>query len=801
MPNGTISPYQQQTQAIQQQYGQMAAPFFRTPQAAQAPQAAPIDQKRQQWLTQARQLNPNVDEQTLSNIYDQKVVPAQMAGRDPWETTKVAEIREEKEGYQQIKNNMIPPEAGQGQSALLGLERGAKDLGQGLMEEMYQIRESDIGRKMANVFSAMPGFEAFKLLNAPVPQGTTATYRDKVNKEITQYEAQTKDHPITAGAMRLVGGLLVALPMGDTADGANILQQSITRRMLASGTQTAALGSMEYDPTGHSRLYNTILAGFLGSAMGGTFKGFTSLYKWIKGTPALIDDPAVLNAAADRVKEAKSLGLDQLTAGAATRLPTIQNVESQMLKAEGPGADLFRQAHENISKQIHEAGQNMIKAVGGTPVMDKIASEQVLKNTGGNVQTAIDALRTNIGYAVSNMYQEAGTAPGWATQVDRSSILSAHNDIMNDFTDMKFSPAITKKIENLSQTTDYKDYLNPFSVKDANQLVQSLNKAYRATDKQPTRAAISILKSNVFDALDKLADDKNNPSATLFNLARQTRRELGNLYDNGNIVATIKQLRGKSNTYIKPEEVAQKIFGPKTKISDLNDVENALTYIPPINKWMSEAKRLNPGMDNTQLQQIYEGQIIPQATKGRDVWNDIRAAKLNDIMTKATIYDNGVPHLDYRRLINQWSQVGKAGMEKLWGTKELSDKFSSLLSIMDSFQNKAKTAPNIERAGNSLKRLVNSIFVTMGGARDGGAELHAISYHIPIIGNMLRQIADENWVKSNLALGQRIESDFSMLIKKEPQIVSSIMSRLAALSLFKPQSVEDVNQMNQQLGE
>jgi len=784
MPNGTTDPYMQQGQAIGERQRQLAAPYFAQSQPASQP--APVDQKKHQWMSQAAQLNPTADYQTLGHIYDQKVMPAQMAGRDPWESEKKAQEREEKEGYQQIKNNLTPADTGLAKSGLLGLERGFKDIGQGIMEGTYQLRENPTARKVASALSEFPGMEPLKLLDAPVPEGTTAAYRDHVNKQIDDYDEQTKNHPIAAGGARLVGSLIASLPTGDIGEGVNILKSTLTSKLLQSGAQGATISGLQYDPTGEGRAYNSIIGGVLGAAMGGTFHAFTSMYKWLKGAPALIDDPAVLNEAANEVKKSKALGLDQLTAGAATKIPSIQNVESQMLKAEGPGADLFRQAHEKLSNQIYDAGQNMIKAVGGKPIVDNIAGEEALKEAGGKAQTAINDLRGNVGSAISNMYETAGKAPGWATQVDRSGILDAHNDVMNDFIDMKFSPSTTKQIEDMGETVKNGDYKNAFSVKDANELIKKLNKTYSVTTQKDYKAAISILKSNIFDSLDKLADDKNNPSASLFNMARQIRREMGNVYDDGNIVSTIRKMRGKSSNYIKPEEVSQKIFGARTKISDLNDIEKSLTYIPPVDKWMSEAKRLNSKIDNTQLQQVYENDIVPQATKGRELWNDIKSAKLNDIMNKATIWNNGTPQLNYQRLVGQWKQVGKPGMGKLLGTPELASKFEDLINVMDRFQNKPRTMPNIERAGNSLKRLVQSIFVTMGAKEDGGG-LSAISYHIPVLGNMLKHIADESWVKSNLSLGRQTESDYSLLIKKEPQVAHNITSRLANLAATQPQ--------------
>jgi hypothetical protein len=800
MPNDELQQriHQQIVSPLAQTYQQVAGvpaqhPAQQPPPQQQPQQQPQVDQRKLNWIQQAKQSNPSVDNSVLSQIYDQKVAPAAALGRDPWETPEDAQKRETKEGYQEIKNNLQPPNTGEGQSLFLGLKRGLFDIGEGAKQLEYYVREKhpEFARHVTDM--VMPGLS--EVLLHPVPEGTTKDYTDKVNKEINQYEEQTKAHPLMSGTGRLIGNIIASLPLGDAGIAGETIEKPLLSSVLRGASQGATIGGLEFDPTGNNRALRATIGSVIGAgATGSSFYGSKLLLKWLKGTPVLLDDPAVIEEAANRVKDAKALGLDQLTAGAATQLPTIQRVESQMLKAEGPGADLFRQEHQKISNQIYDAGQKMIRAVGGMPVADEVMG-RTMRDIGGNTQDALNTLYNKTNEAIGGMYDAAAEAPGWATQVDRNGVLDAHKNIADDYIDIKFSPFVTRHLNNLADVNEYGTYTNPFSVKDANDLIRGLNKSYRNTTQPDYRSAILHLKSSIFDSLDKLAEDKNNPSATLFNMARQFRRELGNVYSNSSIVNTIMKTKGQYTNYLRPEDVSTKLFGTKTKISDLNDVEKALTYVAPVDKWIKEAQRLNPKTSTTQLQQIYENNVLPQAARGKQLWDELRSLKFNDIINKSTVkYPNSMPELNYQKLTRELNNLGRPALEKLLGTKELAEQFDKLRSTMAAFQAKPATNLNVTRAGTALKRMADHIYTTIGrGMEEPGGRLGALTFPLPIVGNILRHIADEGWVNSNLRLGAQAEPVYSQLIKKEPELISTMVSKLAALGTLQPQNLTALN--------
>ena len=796
MNDNLISQIGQQESRTAQMAHQLAQQYGISPTAApqqQQPTRQPgYDQKKSTWMAQAGQLNPRADEGTLSNIYDQKVVPSEMLGRNPADTIQQSQERETREGYQDIKNNLSHPIEGTAKAMLLGIPRGIKDIAQGAKQFYYNTAENHPAF-VKNLINVMPGMSGMGMMIPDVPKGTAENYTNQVNQEINQFEDETKDHQIAAGVGRLIGGILATLPMGGLGkidkglDGAKALEAMLSSRMKAGAAQGATIQGLDFEPTNEGRLERTVIGGIIGTAIGATYHGVTSMVNWLKGGSRLIDDPAVLQAAADKVKTAKSLGIDNLTAGAATGMPNIQRVEAQALKSSTPGGNLFRQAHKEISEQIYNAGNNIIKAAGG--------EENVTKNIfGEQIQNALGNLKGGTSEAIGNMYDEAANAPGWATQVNRADILKAHQDVLDNWTDIKFSPLVTRTLADMAKTTDYGAFEQPFAVKDANNLVKALNKSYRVSNSVDQKAAISVLKSKVLDSLDEMATNDKNPSASLFNMARFFRRELGNVYDNSNIVSIISKTKDKYKQYLKPEDVVTKIFGSTTKISDLNDVEKALTYKMPVDEWINKAKQLNPKVNTTNLKLIYDSKIAPQAEMGQKLWDDLRATKLHDIIKKSTLENNGISELNYQKLTQQLSSINSASMEKLLGDKELSNKFNDLVDVLKNFQNKPPTSQNINEANGAIKTALDHVYLTTG--HSDGAVFNAISMHVPIwkgINQILKTVSDSRWVESNLRLGAQTEPDVIKKMRIDPDMIYNLIKQMSLVSAFRPQGMPTNN--------
>jgi hypothetical protein len=803
--------YKTPTQLAQEALGP-TSPFGTQPKPT-APAPIPLDigqpvnnyeNKKIQWIAEARRLNPDADGDTLSKIYDQKVAISEGDGTKPWIKDKLSVKQQDAKVQDIAKQSLHAPDFASNQAFLDGVMRGIKDMGQGAKQLYLTLGEHhDI---LDKITPTLPGGPALSLLVKKQKPGTTEAYTKEVNKEIEEYEEKTKDNYFSSGAGRLVGNVISSFPLM----GAGI-EEAITRpllsKIISGGITGTMVGGLIFDPTGESRGARALAGGLIGSIIPGGLHGAGKTLKWLFAKPSLIDDPAVLEAAAERVRNAKELGLDGLTAGAVTRDPKIQTLEKEMLKKSGAAADLFREAHQEISDKLYNTGQEMIEAAGGKSLANKVL--------GGELQTALETTRDLARKNVSKMYKIAENAPGANKELPREDILKTLNEIKDDFVDFKLSPGMEREfgeiaelsvdkpklqrlfdvsklseeeLKNFAQTDQARigelQYKNSFDVKRANKFIMGLNKIFRTSTDKSQRLATSALMSKVMDSIDTLADDGTNPSRVLFNLSRQYRKQLANIYDQKDVVGALLKLKSNLTKYIAPEDVADKIFRSKESITNLERIEGALKYHMRVDKWLAEARKLNPDLDLSTLENIYNTKVAPLQKSNAELWDNLRASKLNDILKNSTKYINGTPQLSYKALVEQAKATGEDALNKIFGNAELANKFYKLIDVMDTWQNKAPTVKTQSSAVKAIQKSVGGLFglIGSGETRVGGI----IHFPINIIKSLLTQIQDERWVRANLTLGaEDTPKELVSAMKHSPHVIDNIMNFLKHNKILK----------------
>jgi hypothetical protein len=740
------------------------------PAPASSQVGQPIDNfenKKIEWIKQARRFNPSVDGDTLSKMYDQKIAPAEAEGSKPWIKRGDIEAQANAKIQGRAKKSLIPPDEESNQAFLHGIARGIKDIGQGA-KQMY-LKAGEHYDDLDKFLPTLPGHVLLNTLIKKQEPGTSQKYTDQVNEEIAEYEKKTENHSFVAGSGRLLGQIVSTLPLGaEGAIGEHIVGP-LMQKVVSGGVAGLTIGGLSFDPTGMHRMFRAVTGGLLGSIIPGGLHGAGKVLKWLGGKVQLIDDPAVLEAAANRVKNAKELGIDQLTAGAATRDPVIQSAEAQILKKSGNAPDLFREAHQKISGQIYDAGQKMVDAMGGKVMANKVLGE--------NIQTALESTKQLARSGISSMYTAAAEAPGAMEELSRKELLSVWKELHNDLPDLKLSKRIKREFKDLAEATkDGQTYQNNYNVKIGNRIIIGLNKMYQGALDGNQKFAIRKLSSSIMDSMDELADLEENPSRTLFNLARHYRKQLADIYDQKDIVAALIKQKSNLTKYISPEDVANRIFGSKENITNLNNIENALKYNIPIDRWMKAAKALNPKSDLSELSNIYSSKVKPLQEDNARLWDNLRASKISDILNKSTVYINGVAQLSYKSLVKHVKAMGEDSLNKVLGDRELASKFNKLINVMDVWQNKAPTIKTEEGAIKAIHKASSGIFGLIG---DGESRIGGI-IHFPfnIIRNIVSHINDERWVRANLRLGLQDSPQLVKVMKHSPHVINNIINML-----------------------
>lgn len=480
-----------------------------------------------------------------------------------------------------------------------------------------------------------------------------------------------------------------------------------------------------------------------GAALGAVPTGISKLGSFLaKEEKPLITDPEALREAAARVKQAKEVGVTGLPAGAITRIPEIQAREELMMKG-GPTevAAPLQMAAQQVDKQINNTAQKMINSLGGETKTSMAIGEDVQNVLRG---TTDKALKT-----VGNLYDHASNAPGGNVFLPRNRIVDKFNEINDDFIDVKFSPRVKRIMQELAapQAT--------FNVKDANTLNQALNKSYRSATTSADRTAIGLMKYEVYNTIDDTFAGQVNPAAELFKIARNARKNLGDVMDQKDVVQAIVRKKSKFTDYIAPEDVAKKIFSSTNSVSNLNKIENALNFdLDPMGRKIS-----NP--------------------QGQQVWNNLRRFKFNQFINDSTNIINGRPVLSYFKLIRNYKKVGKPAMDKILGDKVLSTNLDKLMNVMEFWQNKAPGTINYSNTANAINRMANKLTGLM-------------TARIPFIGGMMNTFRsmvehaqDKEWVMKNLKLAQMLRKNPDLADYIRPQETTPALTNSLAQNLTR----------------
>jgi hypothetical protein len=620
----------------------------------------------------------------------------------------------------------------------------AKAIGRGAVEGAL-----DLGRGVEQLY--LGAGEKIGLL----PEGSGKKYRDEVNKIKAEYKElpYIKENPWASGGGEIIGQVLTTLPasalsipmraaqVAKAAPGAigkvvNALTSNTARNIGTGALQGAGMGALQYDPTGEERLGNIMGGAGIGAAIPGGISAAKGVYDLTKSTlnrNAIDLSEDVAKQAKQRLQEAKSIGIDQLSAGALMRDPNIQAKEELLIKgSNSPAAAQLRKSYEDTEKQLYDAAQRIIKTLGG-----KVKNSAAI---GNELQTTERAIYSNAQEKISTIYDAAKSAPGGDALIPADNILTTYNNILEDFVDVKFSPAIKKTIESLTKkpvkesTADLvnagaidasgnalkaaDEIVQPiqFTVGEANNFIKKLNAASRNTSNVESKAAINILKQKVFESIDTLADDATNPAKDLFQAARQARKELGDVFNQKDIVETIRKKKAQYTDYIDPERVVNRI----NTLEDWNKIEKSL-------KFKDAYGAINQ--------------------EGLQAWDNLRATKLNDFFENATTDVNGQLQLNLNKLVNNYKKISQPVMKKIIGDDKVFKEFNTLIKVMGYWKNKAPGTVNTSNSANVINRL----------AERGLGILDKIPF-VSQTGYMLKKFfqdaADSKWVEDNLAIGR-----------------------------------------------
>ena len=334
------------------------------------------------------------------------------------------------------------------------------------------------------------------------------------------------------------------------------------------------------------------------------------------------------------------------------------------------------------------------------------------------------------------MYDAAMKAPGAnknmiynpATAQSIRAISDTYNRILDDYADVNFSRGVSGKISSIADAyaTGKPVEGASFSAKDANQLIKRLNLGYKnGSDAQ--RAAILELKEPIFNFMDTIANDSNNPSAQLFNQARVIRKQVGDVYNQNDIVDLITKKKAEFTDALPPEKVASNIFSSQTTETNLNKVQKALLY----------------GGPNGELSE-----------KGQMMCDTLRASKINDILSSSTRTvkslsgRNDIYSIDYKALVKNVQNLSKPSLEKLLGSPELADRFGKFIDTVGYWQK------NIDAAkANKASALISAKFQALSSVSSDIMATTKTLTLIKTLFNVFDNYKDAQWVKSNLLQG------------------------------------------------
>lgn len=187
--------------------------------------------------------------------------------------------------------------------------------------------------------------------------GTSETYRKKVNDELALYQSLEENKPLTTLAGRIAGGVVATLPASAISAPARL---GMVGKAMASGAgQGAAVGGLQFDPTGEERLQNIAIGGALGGAIPAAGAGIGRVVKGKANTGS--------------VEKSRELGALSQEHGVDLTVPELRGsvggkyVESVVEKLPGTGYIGFR---EKQTDQLKNAAENIVDKVGGKSTQD-----------------------------------------------------------------------------------------------------------------------------------------------------------------------------------------------------------------------------------------------------------------------------------------------------------------------------------------------------------------------------------------------------------------------------------------------
>lgn len=573
-----------------------------------------------------------------------------------------------------------------------------------------------------------------------VDEGKAQAYTDAQNKDALFgqiYPAIEKAHPFNTGVGEIIGGTVATAPLaaiGAPVQIAGRVMPMAARAMMGGAAQGAGAGAMMFDTK--NDLSNTAVNIAAGSTIGAAIPGVAAGIG--KGISAFRRSPIQLaqetaDEAKKRLDEFKSLGVENPTAGAITRDPTIQATEELMIKGtDNKAAGEMRTAYENVEKQIYQAAQKMVKTLGGKS-KDNVDIGQEVKDVSGNIY------REN-NKKVSDLYDIAKNAEGADFAINKQPILDAYKQIQSDFIDVKFSPSVRNTMDLLSADN------TRLNVNQAIKLTKRLNASAENASNYADKKAIGILKEKVYDQIDALSD-LDIPSAKLFNIAKQARKDLGSTFNQRDIVELIRKKKAQYTDYIDPEKVVGRI----NTLKDWEKIEQALTY------------KGVKGIDGAD-------EIADPA--GIEAYNNLRTTKLNDFFEDSSVDVNGQMQLSLPKLTKNYEKISEPVMRKIIGNDDVFNDFNTLMRVMNYWKNKAPGTINTSNSANAINRIAARGMNTLSSIPVLGEGLFFVK-------KLFEDAKDAKWVQQNLSIGKgKIEASTKKK-RKEPTFLGNL-SRLTA---------------------
>lgn len=624
---------------------------------------------------------------------------------------------------------------------LIGGGRGIQDVVQG-GEQLGRQGQEAIDKMLPE--SALNAIKFIRRTSGIPEEANAEQYRQEVNKELENYASipQVKENPGYAFAGRIAGNVGATAPIAalNVPRAIGGLAIPAAARFMGSGAlQGGTAGALQYDETGQNRLSNTLLGGAIGGAVPAGFLGGKATISAFKKKPIELAEEAA-SEAKTRLDDFKKLGIENPTAGAITRDPTIQAQEELLVKgSDNKAAGEMRTAYENVEKQIYQAAQKMVNTLGGK-AKNSVDIGQEIKDVSGNIY------REN-NKKVSDLYDIAKNAEGADFAINKQPILDAYKQIQSDFIDVKFSPSVRNTMELLSSENA------KLNINQAIKLTKRLNASAENASSYADKKAIGILKEKVYDQIDALAD-LDIPSAKLFNIAKQSRKELGSTFNQRDIVELIRKKKAQYTDYIDPEKVVSRI----NTLKDWDKIEQALTY------------KGVKGADGVE-------EIADPA--GIEAYNNLRTTKLNDFFEDSSVDVNGQMQLSLPKLTKNYEKISEPVMRKIIGNDDVFNDFNTLVRVMNYWKNKAPGTVNTSNSANAINRMAVRGLNTL-------SSIPLVGEGLFLIKKVFEDAKDAKWVQQNLAIGKGKIEATAKKQKKEPTFAANIARLAAPIAATQP---------------